>query len=80
MKDAESASDAGKTSDKKSSSSSTSSGFTLGRPRPGLECIPEADVSLTPGQYPESEMHFVAMQIRCNWSQSVVIIAFFLVY
>lgn len=67
MKDAQSASDAGKTSDKKSSSSSTTSGFTLGRPQPGLECIPEADVPSSPGQYPESEMHFiVGKQIGCN--------------
>uniref|UniRef100_A0A672L9C3 Vacuolar protein sorting 13 homolog D n=1 Tax=Sinocyclocheilus grahami TaxID=75366 RepID=A0A672L9C3_SINGR len=48
VKDAQSASDARKTIDKKSSSSSTMSGFTLGRPQPGLECIPEADVPSSP--------------------------------
>ncbi|KTF87777.1 hypothetical protein cypCar_00034814, partial [Cyprinus carpio] len=37
VKDAQSASDAG-----------TTSGFTLGRPQPGLECIPEADVPSSP--------------------------------
>uniref|UniRef100_A0A9J7Y3S5 Vacuolar protein sorting 13 homolog D n=1 Tax=Cyprinus carpio carpio TaxID=630221 RepID=A0A9J7Y3S5_CYPCA len=51
VKDAQSASDNGKTSDKKSSSSSTTSGFTLGRPQPGLGSIPEADVPSSPEDY-----------------------------
>lgn len=59
MKDAQTASDIGKASEKRSSSSSTTTGFILGKPQPSLGCIPEADVPLSPGQHPESEMHFL---------------------
>ncbi|XP_051961416.1 intermembrane lipid transfer protein VPS13D-like [Xyrauchen texanus] len=54
VKDAQSSSEAGKTSEKKAakktnaSSSHTSSGFILGRPQPNLGCIPEADVLSSP--------------------------------
>lgn len=57
VKDAQSASDTGKAREKRSSSSSTTAGFILGKPQPSLVSIPEADVPLSPGQHPESEMH-----------------------
>lgn len=68
MKDAQSASDTGKAREKKSSSSSTASGFILGKPQPSLGCIPEADVPSSLGQHPESGMHLLWETICIHFS------------